>query len=70
MAQRVGRGIALLFHDRGLERGEWSATRPGRTLPPGKTRYQFYGRLGVLQGRSGRAEILSLPGFDPGPSSP
>ena len=34
MAQRVGRGIALLFHDR---RGEWSAARLGRTLPPGKT---------------------------------
>jgi len=25
-----------------LEGGEWSATRPGRTLPPGKTRYPFY----------------------------
>ena len=25
-----------------LERGEWSAARPGRTLPPGKTRYPFY----------------------------
>jgi hypothetical protein len=36
MAQRVGRGIALLFHDRGTRRGEWSATRPSRTLPPGK----------------------------------
>jgi len=22
-----------------LEGGEWSAARPGRTLPPGKTRY-------------------------------
>ena len=39
VAQRVGRGIALLFHDRGTRRGcEWSAARPGRTLPPGKTR--------------------------------
>jgi len=38
IAQRVGRGIALLFHDRGTRRGEWSAARPGRTLPPGKTR--------------------------------
>ena len=34
MAQRVGRGIALLFHDRGTRRGEWSAARPGHT--PGK----------------------------------
>ena len=41
-----------------LEGGEWLAARPGRTLPPGKTRYQFYSRLGGLQGRSGRAENL------------
>ena len=33
MAQRVGRDIALLFHVRGTSRGEWSAARPGRTLP-------------------------------------
>jgi len=25
-----------------LEGDEWSAARPGRTLPPGKTRYPFY----------------------------
>jgi hypothetical protein len=36
VAQRVGRGIALLFHDRGIRRGKWSAARPNRTLPPGK----------------------------------
>jgi len=24
-----------------LEGGEWSAARPGRTLPPGKTPYSF-----------------------------
>ena len=41
-----------------LEGGEWSAARPGRTLPPGKTRYPFYRRLGGPQGRSGRAEII------------
>jgi len=39
-----------------LEGGEWSAARPGRTLPPGKTRCPFYRRLGGPQGRSGRAE--------------
>jgi len=27
-----------------LEGGEWWAARPGRTLPPGKTRYPFYRR--------------------------
>ena len=37
-----------------LEGGEWSAARPGRTLPPGKTRYLFYRSLGGPQGRSGR----------------
>ena len=41
-----------------LELGKWSAARPGRTLPPGKTRYPFYSRLGGSQGRSGRAENL------------
>ena len=44
MAQRVGRGLAVLFHDRGTRRAEWSAARPGHTLPPGKTRYPFYRR--------------------------
>ena len=65
MAQRLGRGIALLFHDHGTRRGEWSAARPGRTLPPGKTRYLLYWRLGGPQGQSGRAENLAPPGFDP-----
>ena len=41
-----------------LEGGEWSATRPGRTLPPGKNRCPFYRRLGGPQGWSGRAENL------------
>ena len=48
-----------------LEAGEWSAARPGRNLPPGKTRYPLYRRLGGPQGRSERAENLALPGFDP-----
>ena len=39
----------------GLEGGEWSAARPGRTLPPGKNRYPFHRRLGGPQGRCGRA---------------
>jgi len=46
-----------------LEGDEWSAARPGRTLPPGKTRYPFYRRLGVTQGRSGRAENLVPTGI-------
>ena len=41
-----------------LEGGEWSAAQPSHILPPGKTRYPFYRRLGGPQGRSGRAENL------------
>jgi len=41
-----------------LEGDEWSAARPGRILPPGKTRYPFYRRLGGPQGRSGRWKNL------------
>ena len=54
VAQKVGRGIALLFHDHGTRRGEWSAARPSRNLPPGKNQYPFHRRLGRPQGRSGR----------------
>ena len=46
-----------------LEGGEWSAARPGRTLPPWKTRYPFYRRLGGPQGPSGRAENLVPTGI-------
>ena len=66
VAQRVGRGIALLFHDCGTRRGEWSAARAGRTLPLGKTRYHFYRRLGgppglVWTGRKSRPHGDSIP---------
>jgi hypothetical protein len=65
VAQRVGRGIALLFMTTALERGEWSAVRPGRTLPPGKTQYALYRRPGGPQGRSGQVwKISPPPGFD------
>jgi hypothetical protein len=48
-----------------LEGDEWSASRPGRSLPPGKTRYSLYRRVGGLQGRSGQVRKSStLPGFD------
>ena len=48
-----------------LEGGEGSAVGPGRPLPPGKTQYPLYRRLGGLQGQSGRAKNLATPGFDP-----
>ena len=46
-----------------LEGGEWSAAWPGRILPPRKSRYPFYRRLGGPQGRSGRAENLVPTGI-------
>jgi len=50
VAQRVGRGIALVVS---------STPR----LPPGKTRYPFYRRLGGHQGQSGLAENLVPTGI-------
>ena len=48
-----------------VERGEESASRPGRSLPPGKTRYPLYRRLCGSQGRSGQVRKISPPpGFD------
>jgi len=46
-----------------LEGGEWSEARPGRSLPPGKTRYTLYTRLDRPQVRSGRAENLVPTGI-------
>ena len=63
---RGSRGIALLFLDRGTRRGEESASLPGRFLPPEKTRYPLYRRLGGPQGQSGQVRKISPPpGFDP-----
>jgi hypothetical protein len=45
--------------------GDESASRPGRSLPPGKIRYPLYRRLGGPQGRSGQVRKISPPpGFD------
>jgi len=52
-----------------LEGGEWSAARPGRTLPPGKTRYPFYRRVGGPQGWSGWVENKEVRGHREGTSS-
>ena len=49
-----------------LEGSEGSASRPGRSLPTGKTRYSLHRRLGGPQGRSGQVRKISAPpGFDP-----
>ena len=58
---RGSRGIALLFHDHGTRRDEGSVSRPGRSIPPGKTRYPLYRRLGGPQGRSGQVRKISPP---------
>ena len=44
-----------------LEGGEESASRPGRSLPPGKTRYPLYRRLSGPQGRSEQVRKISPP---------
>ena len=57
---------STLFLTSALEGGEGSASRPGRTLHPGKTRSPFYRRLGGSQGRSGEVRKISPPPeFDP-----
>jgi hypothetical protein len=65
-AHRWSRGIALPFRDHGTRRGEGSASRPGRSLPPGKTRYPLCRRMGGPQSQSGQMrKILPPPAFDP-----
>ena len=58
VAQRVGRGIALLFRGRGTRRGWVVSSTPRLSFTPGKNRYPFYRRLGGPQDRSGRAGNL------------
>jgi len=52
-----------------LEGGKLSAARPGCTLPPGKSRYLLYRRLGGPQGRSRRTENI-VPYRDSIPDRP
>ena len=60
-AHRGSTGRVPPFLDHGTRRGEGSASRPGRSLPPGKTRYPLYRRLGGPQGRSGQVRKISPP---------
>ena len=71
VAQRVGRGIALLFHDRGTRR-VWvvsSTLRPHFT-PRERPGTHFTGGWVGPQGRSGRAENLVPTGIRSQTSSP
>jgi len=64
VAQRVGRAIALLFHDRGTRRGvSGQQHAPAALYPREKTRYPLYRRLGGPQGLCGRAENLVPTGI-------
>ena len=59
VAQRVDRGIALLFHDRGTRRGWVVSSTPWPYFTPReRPGTHFYWRLGGPQGRSGRAQNL------------
>jgi len=53
-----------------LEGGEWSAARPGRTLPPGEDPVPILKEAGWAPGPVWTAgKSRPPPGFDPGPSS-
>jgi hypothetical protein len=70
VAQRVGRGIAVLFHDCGTSRGVSGQQHAPATLyPREETGSPFTGGwVGPRAGLDGR-KISSQRGFDPGPSS-
>ena len=63
-ALRVSRGIALLFSMIFGTRWGWGFSPTSRPpLPPGKTRYPLYRRLGGPQGRAGRVKNLVPTGI-------
>ena len=64
VTQRVGRGLALLFHDRGTRRG-WVVSKHASAAiyPRKRPGTPFYRRLGGPHGRSGRAENLVSTGI-------
>jgi hypothetical protein len=65
-ALRESRGIALIcfFYTTALDGDEGQRHAPA-AIPPGKTRYPLYRRLGGPQGRSGQVRKISHPpGFD------
>ena len=63
MAQRVGRGIALLFHDRGTRRGESGQQHAAAALYPGKDLVPTLQEAGWAPGWPGRAENLIPTGI-------
>jgi hypothetical protein len=64
-AQRGSEGIALLILNIGARRGVGGQHQAPAALPPAKTRYSLYRRMGGPQGRSGHVrKIPPPPGFD------
>jgi len=71
VAQSVGRGIALFFHDRGTRKGVSGQQQAPAALYP-RERHGTHcigGWVGLRAGLD-RRKISSPSGFDPGPSSP
>ena len=70
MAQRVGRGIALLFHDSGTRKGASGQQHaPAALYPRERPGTHFTGGwVGPSAGLDGR-KTSNPPGFDPGSSS-
>ena len=71
VAQKVGRGIALLLHDRGTIRGWVVSSMPRPNFTPGKDPVPILQEAGwapglVWTGGKSRPQ----PEIDPGPSSP
>ena len=63
LAQRVGRGIALLFHDHGTRRGWVVSSTPRPHFTPGKDTVPILQEPGWAQGWSGWAKNLAPTGI-------
>ena len=63
VAQRVGRGIALLFHDRGTRRGWVVSSMPLPHFTPGKDPVRILQEAGWAPGPFGREENLVPTGI-------
>ena len=72
VAQRVGRGIALPFHDRGTRRRWVVSVTPRPYFTPEKDTVPIVQEAGWAPGpvRTGAENLDPPPGFDPRPSSP
>jgi hypothetical protein len=67
VAQRVDRGIALLFHDLGTRRRRVVSSTPRPHFPPGKEPVPIVQEAGWAAGPvwTGVENLAPPPGFDP-----